>query len=229
MGIALDRWFEKDLLISSKMKSTSIVLCLLSCVTLIQGQFGWFDLDFDDKFDKFDKNKAVERSCTTEYDDIHCEKCDTKYHLSCVKASETVCRPTQVRLCNPEPIESCTFVKEDKCMHVPIPSCDVTFHKVCKDKVVCTKTYEVTVPDIPKFGKFGKFGGQDPPPPPPPVYKEPVPTGAPEVPIGPVINNPVVSVEVGGAEVTPQEENLDGGEMIPDGEEIGPDGEIEGL
>jgi len=104
-------------------------------------------------------------------------------------------------------------------MKVPIPSCDVTWHKVCKDKLVCSKTFEVTVPDIPKFGKFdkfGKFGGQDPPP---PVYKEPVPTG----------DNPDVSVEV-----TPQEENpevmVDDDELInADDEIIEPDDEIEGL
>ena len=111
-------------------------------------------------------------------------------------------------------------------MKVPIPSCDVTWHKVCKDKLVCSKTFEVTVPDIPKFGKFdkfGKFGGQDPPP---PVYKEPVPTGAPEVPVGPIINNPDVS-----AEGTPQEENVEEvtvDEIIPADDIIEPDDEIEG-
>ena len=93
-------------------------------------------------------------------------------------------------------------------MSVPIPSCDVTWHKVCKDKLVCSKTFEVTVPD-----PVGKFWGQDPPP--------PVPTGGSGVPVGPVINNPDVSVEV-----TPQEENVD--EVINADEIIEPDDEIEG-
>ena len=69
----------------------------------------------------------------------------------------------------------------------------------------------------------GKFGGQDPPP---PVYKEPVPTGAPEVPVGPIINNPDVS-----AEGTPQEENVEEvtvDEIIPADDIIEPDDEIEG-
>ena len=110
-----------------------------------------------------------------------------------------------------QPLESCSFVKEDKCMQVPIPSCDVTWQKKCTDKLVCSKTFEVTVPD-PRWI-------QDPPP---PEYKEPVPTGAPEVPVGPVINNPDVSVEV-----TPQEENVD--EFINADEIIEPDDEIEGV
>merc|ERR1712110_852284 len=92
---------------------------------------------------------------TTEYDNIKCGYCDTKYHDSCVKSTETVCRPTYVKVCNPEPLESCSFVKEDKCMQLPIPSCDVTWQKKCTDKLVCSKTFEVTVPTISRVAITG--------------------------------------------------------------------------
>ena len=82
-----------------------------------------------------------------------------------------------------QPLESCSFVKEDKCMKVPIPSCDVTWQKKCTDKLVCSKTFEVTVPTIPnrfcKFGKCKTFGEE--PTSPPPKSTPPPPTPAVDV------------------------------------------------
>ena len=71
-------------------------------------------------------------------------------------------------------------------MQVPIPSCEVTWQKKCTDKLVCSKTFEVTVPTIPnrfcKFGKCKTFGPETtPPPPPPPKTTPPPPTPAVDV------------------------------------------------
>merc|ERR1712045_713135 len=158
------------------MKTTLKVLWLLACVNLIQGFLF-------DTFNKFEKKVPPKQKCTTEYDNIKCGYCDTKYHDSCVKSTETVCRPTYVKVCNPEPLESCSFVKEDKCMQVPIPSCEVTWQKKCTDKLVCSKTFEVTVPTIPnrfcKFGKCKTFGEE--PTSPPPKSTPPPPTPAVDV------------------------------------------------
>lgn len=174
------------------MKSTLKVFWLLSCINLIQG---W---KFLDKFEAFEAPVIVKTPvphCTTEYDNISCGHCDTKYHLSCVKTTETVCRPTSVRLCNPEPIESCSFVKEDKCMQVPIPSCQVTWHKKCTDKLVCSKTFAVTVPTHPKFEKFHPTTIVEPPHPPPPrVIVDPAP---PQSPPAPEVNVDVVVDDAG--------------------------------
>merc|ERR1712038_839749 len=159
----------------SKMKTTLKVLRLLACVNLIQGFLF-------DKFNKFEKKVPPKEKCTTVYDNIKCGYCDTKYHDSCVRSTETVCRPTYVKVCNPEPLESCSFVKEDKCMQVPIPSCEVTWQKKCTDKLVCSKTFEVTVPTIPnRFCKFGKCKtfGEEPSSPPP--KSTPPPTQAVDV------------------------------------------------
>merc|ERR1711970_497482 len=154
------------------MKTTLKVLWLLACVNLIQGFLF-------DKFNKFEKKVPVKEKCTTVYDNIKCGYCDTKYHDSCVKETTTVCRPTYVKVCNPEPLESCSFVKEDKCMNVPIPSCEVTWQKKCTDKLVCSKTFEVTVPTIPnrfcKFGKCKTFGEEEPSSPPPKSTPPPTP------------------------------------------------------
>ena len=96
---------------------------------------------------------------------------------------------------NFQPLESCSFVKEDKCMNVPIPSCEVTWQKKCTDKLVCSKTFEVTVPTIPnRFCKFGKCKtfGEEPtsppkstPPPPTPAVDVTVTRSAPEEVIAP--------------------------------------------
>merc|ERR1711970_474613 len=158
------------------MKTTLKVLWLLACVNLIQGFLF-------DKFNKFEKKVPVKEKCTTVYDNIKCGYCDTKYHSNCLKETTTVCRPTYVKVCNPEPLESCSFVKEDKCMNVPIPSCEVTWQKKCTDKLVCSKTFEVTVPTIPnrfcKFGKCKTFGEE--PTSPPPKSTPPPPTPAVDV------------------------------------------------
>merc|ERR1739848_973327 len=179
-----NRWTRTHPQVLSKMKTTLKVLWLLACVNLIQGFLF-------DKFNKFEKKVPPKQKCTTEYDNIKCGYCDTKYHDSCVKSTETVCRPTYVKVCNPEPLETCSFVKEDKCMKVPIPSCEVTWQKKCTDKLVCSKTFEVTVPTIPnrfcKFGKCKTFGPETTPPPrttpppPPPTVDVTVTRSAPEV------------------------------------------------
>merc|ERR1739848_476078 len=179
-----NRWTRTHPQVLSKMKTTLKVLWLLACVNLIQGFLF-------DKFNKFEKKVPVKEKCTTVYDNIKCGYCDTKYHDSCVRSTETVCRPTYVKVCNPEPLESCSFVKEDKCMQVPIPSCEVTWQKKCTDKLVCSKTFEVTVPTIPnrfcKFGKCKTFGPETTPPPrttpppPPPTVDVTVTRSAPEV------------------------------------------------
>merc|ERR1712076_46784 len=171
-----NRWTRTHPQVLSKMKTTLKVLWLLACVNLIQGFLF-------DSFNKFEKKVPPKQKCTTEYDNIKCGYCDTKYHDSCVKSTETVCRPTYVKVCNPEPLESCSFVKEDKCMNVPIPSCKVTWQKKCTDKLVCSKTFEVTVPTIPnrfcKFGKCKTFGPETTPP--PPKTTPPPPTPAVDV------------------------------------------------
>merc|ERR1711981_899847 len=171
-----NRWTLTHPQVLSKMKTTLKVLWLLACVNLIQGFLF-------DNFNKFEKKVPPKQKCTTEYDNIKCGYCDTKYHDSCVKSTETVCRPTYVKVCNPEPLESCSFVKEDKCMQVPIPSCEVTWQKKCTDKLVCSKTFEVTVPTIPnrlcKFGKCKTFGPETTPP--PPKTTPPPPTPAVDV------------------------------------------------
>merc|ERR1712141_105434 len=171
-----NRWTRTHPQVLSKMKTTLKVLWLLACVNLIQGFLF-------DTFNKFEKKVPPKQKCTTEYDNIKCGYCDTKYHDSCVKSTETVCRPTYVKICNPEPLESCSFVKEDKCMQVPIPSCEVTWQKKCTDKLVCSKTFEVTVPTIPnrfcKFGKCKTFGPETTPP--PPRTTPPPPTPAVDV------------------------------------------------
>ena len=68
-------------------------------------------------------------------------------------------------------------------MQVPIPSCEVTWQKKCTDKLVCSKTFEVTVPTIPnrfcKFGKCKTFGPETTPP--PPKTTPPPPTPAVDV------------------------------------------------
>merc|ERR1712223_410958 len=171
-----NRWTCTHPQVLSKMKTTLKVLWLLACVNLIQGFLF-------DKFNKFEKKVPVKEKCTTVYDNIKCGYCDTKYHDSCKKETTTVCRPTYVKVCNPEPLESCSFVKEDKCMNVPIPSCEVTWQKKCTDKLVCSKTFEVTVPTIPnrfcKFGKCKTFGEE--PSSPPPKSTPPPPTPAVDV------------------------------------------------
>merc|ERR1711981_1542320 len=171
-----NRWTLTHPQVLSKMKTTLKVLWLLACVNLIQGFLF-------DTFNKFEKKVPPKQKCTTEYDNIKCGYCDTKYHDSCVKSTETVCRPTYVKVCNPEPLESCSFVKEDKCMQVPLPSCKVTWQKKCTDKLVCSKTFEVTVPTIPnrfcKFGKCKTFGPETTPP--PPKTTPPPPTPAVDV------------------------------------------------
>merc|ERR1712223_1191686 len=171
-----NRWTCTHPQVLSKMKTTLKVLWLLACVNLIQGFLF-------DKFNKFEKKVPVKEKCTTVYDNIKCGYCDTKYHDSCKKETTTVCRPTYVKVCNPEPLESCSFVKEDKCMNVPIPSCEVTWQKKCTDKLVCSKTFEVTVPTIPnrfcKFGKCKTFGEE--PTSPPPKSTPPPPTPAVDV------------------------------------------------
>merc|ERR1712223_192382 len=176
MGFLHNRWTRTHPQVLSKMKTTLKVLWLLACVNLIQGFLF-------DKFNKFEKKVPVKEKCTTVYDNIKCGYCDTKYHDSCVKETTTVCRPTYVKVCNPEPLESCSFVKEDKCMNVPIPSCEVTWQKKCTDKLVCSKTFEVTVPTIPnrfcKFGKCKTFGEE--PTSPPPKSTPPPPTPAVDV------------------------------------------------
>merc|ERR1712076_115678 len=200
-----NRWTRTHPQVLSKMKTTLKVLWLLACVNLIQGFLF-------DSFNKFEKKVPPKQKCTTEYDNIKCGYCDTKYHDSCVKSTETVCRPTYVKVCNPEPLESCSFVKEDKCMNVPIPSCKVTWQKKCTDKLVCSKTFEVTVPTIPnrfsqfgqqianrrkrslvtfsggfkicKFGRCKTFGPETTPPPPPPKTTPPHPTPAVDVNVG---------------------------------------------
>merc|ERR1712223_1457174 len=168
-----NRWTRTHPQVLSKMKTTLKVLWLLACVNLIQGFLF-------DTFNKFEKKVPPKEKCTTVYDNIKCGYCDTKYHDSCVKSTETVCRPTYVKVCNPEPLESCSFVKEDKCMKVPIPSCEGTWQKKCTDKLVCSKTFEVTVPTIPnrfcKFGKCKTFGEEPSSPPPPPKTPPPPPT-----------------------------------------------------
>merc|ERR1711981_112675 len=170
-----NRWTRTHPQVLSKMKTTLKVLWLLACVNLIQGFLF-------DTFNKFEKKVPPKQKCTTEYDNIKCGYCDTKYHDSCVKSTETVCRPTYVKVCNPEPLESCSFVKEDKCMQLPLPSCKVTWQKKCTDKLVCSKTFEVTVPTIPnrlcKFGKcktFGHDSSKHPPTRTPPPPTTPVP------------------------------------------------------
>merc|ERR1712018_722135 len=168
-----NRWTRTHPQALSKMKTTLKVFWLLACVNLIQGFLF-------DKFNKFEKKVPPKEKCTTVYDNIKCGYCDTKYHDSCVRSTETVCRPTYVKVFNPEPLESCSFVKEDKCMQVPIPSCEVTWQKKCTDKLVCSKTFEVTVPTIPnrfcKFGKCKTFGEEPSSPPPPKTPPPPTPT-----------------------------------------------------
>merc|ERR1712076_141977 len=184
-----NRWTRTHPQVLSKMKTTLKVLWLLACVNVIQGFLF-------DSFNKFEKKVPPKQKCTTEYDNIKCGYCDTKYHDSCVKSTETVCRPTYVKVCNPEPLESCSYVKEDKCTQVPIPSCDVTWQKKCTDKLVCSKTFEVTVPTIPnrfcKFGKCKTFGPETTPsppkttpPPPTPAVDVTVTRSAPEEVIAP--------------------------------------------
>ena len=83
-------------------------------------------------------------------------------------------------------------------MQVPIPSCQVTWHKKCTDKLVCSKTFAVTVPTHPKFEKFHPTTIVGPPPQPPPREPEhPPPTPREPHPQPPQVNVEVVVDDAG--------------------------------